>query len=176
MNQTTVQPGMELYLLRHAIAVERGTSGYADDSLRPLTREGRRKMQVAAIGMKRLELVFDGLVSSPYARARETAEIVAGRFRLGRKLRFSEHLQPAGNARLLLLELKRLTRARGRWLLVGHEPDLSRLAAKLMGGSPSLGLKLKKGALCKLVIGQLRHGACAELEWLLTSRQLIQLR
>jgi len=166
---------MELYLLRHAIAVERGTPGFEEDHRRPLTTEGRRKMERAAKGMKALELGFDAIHSSPSVRARETAEIVARTFRLGRKLKFSEHLVPDGDARQFVGQIVRLAPSAARLLVVGHEPDLSRLAARLMGGPETLGLKLKKGALCKLTVERLRFGPCAELEWLLTSRHLMQM-
>lgn len=163
---------MELYLLRHGVAVDRGTPGFEDDRRRPLTPEGRRRMRRAAQGMKALELSFDWILSSPYPRARQTAELVAGVFKLGRRLKFSDHLAAGAPAGPLVRELARKFRPGARLLLVGHEPDLSRLAARLMGGPRTLGLKLKKGALAKLTLGTLRFGACAELEWLVTSRQL----
>lgn len=166
---------MELYLLRHGLAVDRGTPGFEDDRRRPLTREGRRQMRREVRGMKALKLSFDWILSSPYPRARETAELVAGAFKLGRRLRFSEHLAAGGAGGPLVRELARKYRSEARLLLVGHEPDLNRLAARLMGGSRTLGFKLKKGGLAKLAVGTLRFGACAQLEWLLTPRQLTQL-
>ena len=70
---------MTLYLLRHAIAVdEEDFTG--EDSDRPLTEEGRRKMEKVARGMKNLGVHFDALISSPFVRARETAEIVSAVF------------------------------------------------------------------------------------------------
>ena len=64
---------MNLYILRHGIAVERGTPGYAKDADRPLTLEGERKLQLIAQAMKALDLAFDLILSSPYLRARQTA-------------------------------------------------------------------------------------------------------
>ena len=68
---------MDLYLLRHGIAVEPGSPGYAKDADRPLTPEGERKLGQIAEAMEALELSFDLILSSPYVRARQTAEIVA---------------------------------------------------------------------------------------------------
>ena len=68
---------MNLYILRHGIAVEHGAPGYAKDADRPLTPEGERKLGQIAEAMKALELTFDLILSSPYLRARQTAEIVA---------------------------------------------------------------------------------------------------
>ena len=70
---------MNLYILRHGIAAERGTPGYANDADRPLTPEGERKLQLVAAAIKALELGFDLILSSPYLRARQTAEVVAAR-------------------------------------------------------------------------------------------------
>jgi phosphohistidine phosphatase SixA len=68
---------MNLFLLRHAIAVEPGALSGASDAARPLSPEGKEKMRKIARGMKALDLSFDLILSSPYVRARETAEIVA---------------------------------------------------------------------------------------------------
>jgi len=68
---------MELYLLRHGLAVERGTTGFENDSARPLTPKGRRQLRQIAAAMKRLNLRCDLILSSPFRRAKQTAEIVA---------------------------------------------------------------------------------------------------
>ena len=164
---------MELYILRHAIAVDPGTPGYADDSQRPLTPEGRKKMRRIAQGMKALELKFNLILSSPYLRAKETAEIAAEILQARPRVKFSDELAPDGNPKILI---KSLTRSPERVLLVGHEPYLSSLAGRLISGTASVNLKLKKGGLCKLTADRLTFGRCAELEWLLTPSQLIQFR
>jgi phosphohistidine phosphatase len=165
---------MELYILRHAVAVERGTPGYDDDSQRPLTPEGRKKMRRAAMGMKALGLKFDAILSSPCARARATAEIVAGILKARRKLNFSDDLAADGDLKALIRSLARHN-SHERVLLVGHEPHLSELVTQLIAGTASVSLKFKKGGLCRLTTDHLKFGRCAELEWLLTSRQLAQL-
>ena len=68
---------MKIYLIRHSNAVDPGTPGYEDDSLRPLTEKGRDKMNKIAAALKALDVQPDLIVSSPYVRARETAEILA---------------------------------------------------------------------------------------------------
>lgn len=163
---------MELYFLRHAIAVDRGTPGCEDDRRRPLTPEGREKMERVAAGMKALGLSFDGVFSSPSLRAKATAEIVVETFKLERKLRFSEHLAPDGDPKLFVAQMTRMRRAPQRLLVVGHEPNLSRLAGALVGGRGGVDLQIKKGGLCKLTTDRLKFGRCAELKWLLTPRQL----
>jgi phosphohistidine phosphatase len=161
---------MELFLLRHAIAVPRGTPGYRDDSQRPLTDEGAAKMERIAAGMRRLGVEFDVILTSPYRRAKETAQIAALQYDASRKVRVSERLAADGDPRLLIGELREA--ACDRVLLVGHEPYLSELLAVLLAGKDGMHLVLKKGGLCKITAEALRYGQCAELDWLLTPRQL----
>ena len=68
---------MDIYLIPHRIAYEPGEPGYEDDTQRPLTDKGRDKMRKVARVLKRLNLKPNVILSSPYLRARETAEILA---------------------------------------------------------------------------------------------------
>ena len=163
---------MELYLLRHAIAVDRGTPGYDVDSQRPLTAAGRKEMRRAAKGMKELALKFDVILYSPYERARATAEIVAEVLKMRPRLKVAEELASHGDPETLIKTVASFHKAPERVLLVGHEPYLSKLASRLIGGTASVSLKLRKGGLCKLTASGLKFGHCARLEWLLTPRQL----
>jgi phosphohistidine phosphatase len=161
---------MNLYLLRHGIAVDRATFQDRDDRLRPLTAEGRRKTARAAKGMKHLELRIGLILSSPLARARETAEIVAKELGV-RSPRFSELLAPDADEAELLRHLAGLRRP-ADVLLVGHEPVLGALAARLTGAGPPRFIRLRKGALCLISVETLRPRPRGRLEWLLTAKQL----
>jgi phosphohistidine phosphatase len=163
---------MNLYLLRHAIAVERDSSGNSDDSVRPLTPKGERRMHSIAEGMRCLELSFDLLLSSPYRRAKHTADIVAEAFKAQEFLHISATLAPDGNPRQLIAELGGAYKPRQNILVVGHEPYLSGLISLLVSGDQTLRVVMKKGGLCKLSANGLRYGRCATLEWLMTPRQL----
>jgi phosphohistidine phosphatase len=161
---------MNLYLLRHGLAVELGTHGLAKDADRPLTPEGKQKLRRTAEAMQKLELRFELVLSSPYVRARETAEIVAGAFKLRDEIEFSDALVPGGSTRELIHWLNH--RDPENALLVGHEPYLSSLISLLVAGDAGLAVTMKKGGLCKLAAETLRHGRCASLEWLLTPKQM----
>ncbi len=163
---------MNLYLLRHGIAVEPGTPGYESDSKRPLTTKGEARLREAARAMKALELSFDLILSSPYLRAKQTAEIIAKNFELRKKLVFSDDLTPTGNPRLLIQQLNQFRPKPENVLLVGHEPYLGKLIALLAAGNTSLQIDFKKGGLCKLEAEFLVYGRCAKLVWLLTPRQM----
>jgi phosphohistidine phosphatase len=163
---------MNLYLLRHGIATEPEMAGYEPDSERPLTAKGKTRLQVAAKAMAKLDLSFDLILSSPYRRAKETAEIIAKHFKLRKKLAFTDDLTPAGNPRLLIQQLNEFRPEPENVLLVGHEPYLGKLIALLAAGNTSLEVDFKKGGLGKLETEFLLYGRCARLVWLLTPRQL----
>ncbi len=71
---------MNLYILRHAIALD-PSEWKKSDSERPLSKEGIRKMKKAAKGMRRMDLHFDWILTSPFRRAYDTAQIVAKEFK-----------------------------------------------------------------------------------------------
>jgi phosphohistidine phosphatase len=131
-------------------------------------------MARAAHGMRELELNFDLILTSPFLRASETAQIVATEFSNRRHLQQTELLKPGGNLKELTRHLAALHRTENL-LLVGHEPQLSTLLATLLGARSPESFKMKKGALCLLGIEKIRLGPCAKLEWMLTCKQLARL-
>jgi len=162
---------MNLFILRHGIAVEHGAAGYENDDERPLTSKGERKVWMIAEAMKALEISFDLALSSPLVRARETAEIVAEALKCKKRLELTDTLEPQESAKPLI-EYLNDQGAVDDVLLVGHEPFLSRLISLLISGNPRASVLLKKGGFCKLSTGELKHGQCATLEWLLTPKQM----
>jgi phosphohistidine phosphatase len=160
---------MNLYLVRHAIAEDSAASGR--DADRRLTREGRAKMQRAAEGLKATAVRFDVILTSPYPRAAETAEILAEV--LGRtEIRVLPELAAGADIPVLLGAL-RPYRQLDDLALVGHQPDLGYLASQLMTGSPTLcPLSLKKGSVACFEIQSPRGNLRGELAWLLTPKQL----
>ena len=163
---------MNLYLLRHGIAAEPKVAGIEPDSERPLTARGKNRLRTIVKAMAELDLSFDLILSSPFLRAKQTAELIAKNFKLRKKLAFSDDLTPAGNPRLLIQQLNRFRPEPENVLLVGHEPYLGKLVALLAAGNSSLEIDFKKGGLCKLEADFLLYGRCAKLVWLLTPRQM----
>jgi len=163
---------MKIYILRHGIAVEPGTPGYDTDAERPLTPEGERKLKGIADAMRALELSFDLILSSPYLRARQTAELIAEALKERKRLELSDALTPGGSMKKLVELLNRLQPSPDSVLLVGHEPHLSGLISLLVTGKAGCTVVMKKGGLCKLSTESLQPGRCAALEWLLTPKQM----
>ena len=163
---------MNLYVLRHGIAVEPGTPGYEKDSERPLIPKGKHQLRQIAAAMKKMDLRFDLILSSPFLRARQTTEIIAESLTLKKQPGFSDALAPDGNPKALIRQLNELKPVPENVLLVGHEPYLSQLIALLTAGETGVAIDLKKGGLGKLEVESLRLGHCATLVWLLTPRQM----
>ena len=164
---------MNLYLLRHGIAADRGNSVQGTDAERPLLPKGRRRLRHIAKAMGVMKINFDLILTSPLVRARQTAEIVVKTLKRRKQLKFSDELTPGGNPKLLVQQLNDLQPQPKHILLVGHEPDLSKLIALLTSGNTTMAIDLKKGSLCKLETDQLRYGRCATLAWLLAPKQLM---
>jgi phosphohistidine phosphatase len=165
---------MNIYIIRHAIAVNRGTPQYEDDSQRPLTDKGKKKMRQIARGLLALGVDFDLILSSPYVRAKETAEILAEVLKTKTAVAFSENLIPMGDPDLLIAEMNEKYNVNSI-ALVGHEPHLSTLISLLVSENASLDMTLKKGGVCRLSADDLHHNRKAALEWLLTPGILVEI-
>jgi len=166
---------MNLYIVRHAIAVEAGTPEYENDSLRPLTDKGKKKMQKIAQGLKALKAEFDLIITSPYVRAIGTTKILKKAFDLNKEdVVETEHLSPVGYSDQLINLINEKYAEVENIALVGHEPSLSSLVSILLTGDPNLALTLKKGGVCRLTVDTLQYGHCATLEWLLYPSQLAE--
>ena len=129
---------VDLLLLRHGIAEER--LGGLDHPDRALTARGRRRTRAVIDALVCRGVGVERLITSPYRRALETAQIAceAG---LSGQLEQQPQLQPGGDAALLVKDLS------GRVGLVGHEPDLSDLACSLLGLVPGSLVLRKAGAM-----------------------------
>ena len=167
---------MELFLLRHGVAVERGDLDFQNDAARPLTAKGKRQLRETATALRRLKIEFDLIWSSPLVRARQTAEIIAAAGKAKKRLVFVEELQPGGGVKKLAAKIAAQKPTPAKLLLVGHEPDLSELLSLLVTGQTGGGFALKKGGLARMDVEKFRAGKCATLIWLLTPKQLKWLR
>jgi phosphohistidine phosphatase len=155
---------MRLLIIRHAVAVERGTPGIADDD-RPLTPAGERKFKKAARGLARIVRPV-AILSSPLPRAWRTAEIAASAWG-----RLAPEKTPAlvGGSLADLAQALANQDADATVALVGHEPHLSGVLAELVGSRSAERLTFRKGgaALVDVPAGLLEGGS---LLWFLTPR------
>lgn len=167
---------MNIYIIRHAIAVEPGTPGYEDDSLRPLTSKGSEKMTNIARGLKSLGVRFDLVLSSPYTRALQTARILLKAMKMDKEqLVITEHLAPMGFPEQVIGEINENYSHLDSIAIVGHEPNLSALISLLAVGDAQLAVNMRKGGVCCLNAENLLHERRATLEWLMMPKHLAAL-
>jgi len=122
-----------------------------------------------------LGVKFDLILSSPYVRASETAEILGDVFKMKDKIVFSDHLIPLGSPELLIGEINE-NHAVDSLAIVGHEPHLSSLIGLLTSDGSKMEITLKKGGVCHLSADDLHHqDHRATLEWLLTPGILMEI-
>ncbi len=155
----------KLYFVRHGQAGSRET-WRGDDSLRPLTPEGKERLQRATAGIRKLDIAVDAIVSSPLTRAAQTAEILAKAWEPALRVTLDERLGPGfGPKQLKAIVAERKT---GNIMLVGHEPDFSETISRVTGGSR---LRVKKGALACLELEDV-DSLDGTLVWLIPPRAL----
>jgi phosphohistidine phosphatase len=169
-----LQADYELCIMRHGAAAARGEAAYFDDAKRPLTAAGKEKMHEIAAGLKKAGFEADWIVSSPLVRAEETAKIVATALTPHTPMETSETLSPGAAPEALLAFLAK-HRDRRHILVVGHEPDLSHLAARLIGSGRNANLAFKKGGCCLISFREFPPKAPGQLVWWLTPRILRKL-
>jgi phosphohistidine phosphatase len=165
---------MKVYLVRHAIAHERDRKRWPDDSLRPLTPAGKRRFRRAARGLAMLLPRSAPILTSPYVRARATAELLSDALRRRAPLDCPELASPRPARDGLALLRKRREAA---VILVGHEPYLGNLLSLAVAGTTRrLDVELRKGgAACVEFGGRIAPGA-ATLVWMLPPKALRALR
>ena len=157
---------LKLYFLRHGQAGSRHEWN-GDDSLRPLTVEGKKRMRREATAIWRLEPSLDVIISSPLVRALQTAEIVAKAQASTARLITDDRLAPGFGPKDLAAIVAEHRTAKGL-MLVGHEPDFSETVGQLTGGGQ---IAVKKGALACIEVED-PVSLTGTLVWLIPPRAL----
>jgi phosphohistidine phosphatase len=156
---------MNVYLLRHAHAVDLGQQGSQTDEERPLSDEGRRQVEVVAEAVKRLGLKFDQVLTSPLRRATETAQELCRRLGLPESaLVTCGSLEPGASSKKLMKRLRSLEA--NEVVLVGHAPDLGEHAAWLMG-SKRCQVEIAKAGIAAIRCDAPPRKGVGALTWLL---------
>ena len=159
---------LELYLIRHGVAAERGED-YPDDSKRPLTADGITRLKKEAKALESLGVGFDHIITSPLVRTKQTAEVFAEHLQSKPSVSSSDALAPAGTPAAVISELSKHMR-KARIALVGHEPNIGELAARLIGARTPL--EFKKGAICRIDFEVFPPKGAGQLRWFAPPRML----
>lgn len=164
---------MILYLIRHGIADPASEAEGEADTQRSLTPKGRKRLRQIARALKAFKPPIEVILTSPYLRAAQTAQILSKQLGLDdAKIVTTPALAPGGDAARLIEEVAMRAGSASAVALVGHEPGLSRLISVLISGKPDLAIVMKKGGVCRLAAESPSYGSCAALEWLMAPAQL----
>jgi len=163
---------IELYLVRHAVAAERGPA-YPDDRARPLTPQGATRWRRAVVGLRAAGMDVDLVLTSPLVRTRETADLLAAGLTGRPAVEETAALAPGADHAALTQVIARIGRRHRRLALVGHEPDLGECAARLLRARGTV--PFKKGAVCRIDVDVALPGGPGVLRWFLTPRLLRKL-
>jgi len=159
---------LELYLIRHGVAAERGED-FPDDSKRPLTNGGISRLRKEAKALDAIGVAVDHIITSPLVRTKQTADIFAESLKSKPSVSQSDALAPAGTSTAVVQELAKHMR-KGRIALVGHEPNIGELAGRLIGAR--MPLEFKKGAICRIDFEVFPPKGIGQLRWFVTPRML----
>ena len=157
---------MEIYILRHGIA-EVAKPGQADAS-RKLTPEGKQKLRRILDCARQAGVQPDVLLSSPYKRAVETAELARDILRVERPIIETKVLTPMERPEKVWDEI-RIYKDAPQILLAGHEPQLSSVVSYLIG-APAGRVEMKKGAIARVDVESIGIRPSGVLVWLLTAK------
>jgi phosphohistidine phosphatase len=127
------------------------------------------RLRKEAKALEALGVGIDHIITSPLTRTKQTADVLAETLKSRPSVSTSDALAPAGTAASVVQELGRHMR-KGRIALVGHEPNMGELAARLIGAR--VPLEFKKGAICRIDFEIFPPKGMGQLRWFVTPRML----
>ena len=161
---------MFIYIARHAWAGQRGDPQWPDDSLRELTPEGIERFTKVVKALADRGFEPQRIATSPYARCRQTADIIAKPVSGKATIDELEALEPGSELELLIEWTNEQDGKNVCW--VGHSPDVERLAAELIGAGTAR-VRFAKGAVAAIAFeANFVNAGGGELYWLATAKLL----
>jgi phosphohistidine phosphatase len=160
---------MILYIVRHAWAGERDEQQWPDDSLRPLTDDGKKRFNKFLKRLSDVRFAPAVIATSPLVRCMQTAEIIAKRFHGQPTIVPQDALAPGSNLEAMIQWTAELQTDEVAW--VGHDPDVRHLVARLIGGD-SASIRIRKGAVAAIRFEDTIGLGKGELQWLATAKLL----
>jgi phosphohistidine phosphatase len=161
---------MDLYIVRHAWAGDRGDPQWPDDDLRPLTVEGRERFARVAAKLVGRGMGPEIIATSPLVRCLQTAQLLAAGVGKAEVVALDE-LRPGSDLEGLLRWTTRQTGEHQQIAWVGHAPDVDRLTAALIGDGEGL-IHFAKGGIAAIRFDGLPALGGGELRWLVTAKVL----
>jgi phosphohistidine phosphatase len=159
---------MQLYIVRHGIAIDREDPKCPVEAERYLTEEGIERTQQVAEAVAALGIHADLIFSSPYLRAMQTAAIFASELEYPKqKIRRTDSLLPGAEPGAFLRELAR-EKDVSAVLCFGHAPHVDGLLAAAVGASRHV-TSMKKAGVALVELKRLSPPN-GQLVWLITPK------
>ena len=157
---------MDIYLVRHGAAHTK-----EDDPERHLNKDGLDQCHLSGRALRRLDIKFDLVISSPKVRASQTAEIIAKEVGYPKdEIKITETLEPTASPKDTISYLNNFTE-KNKIMLTGHLPLLGNLASELLSKNSQISLYFEAGAVCQIGVDQpISHAGI--FRWFLTPEQL----
>ncbi len=166
---------MRVILIRHGIAHDRADPDCPPDPERELTEEGQRKTRKVGRGLRELGCAPTRILTSPYLRARQTAELVADSFDVDHaRITLTEALLPEAAPHALFQQLFAFNNSDEEIVCVGHAPNLDKVIAVALTGERAPVTALKKAGAALLLLDDLPRMRGA-LSWLMPPKVLSDL-
>lgn len=159
-----------IYVVRHAIAAPPGPE-FSSDAERPLTPDGVDRWKREVRGLRGLDVAIDHILTSPYVRTRQTADLLASGLRPSPGVSDCAALRPGGRFEDVMQDVRAVFHAgAGAVALVGHAPSIGNTAGRLLGATHPM--PFKKGAVCRIDFDGTPGPAAGWLAWFLPPRAL----
>lgn len=157
---------MEIYLMQHGESYPKDK-----DPERSLTPQGEEQIHLSAKALKKMDVTFDLIISSPKKRAQQTAEIVATELGYPQdEIKVTETLEPTVPAEDALSYLRSLG-LKNQIFLAGHLPSLGKIASALVSDTSHVSFRFEMGGVVRIDVEDLQaHNG--DLCWMLTPQQL----
>jgi phosphohistidine phosphatase len=162
---------MRIFLFRHGPAGSRDPARWPDDVQRPLSSSGEGRTDRAARGLARVAGKGTLVFSSPLVRAHQTAKLLRAALELEAPIETLDALAPGGSYREVVQRLAQCKHDDAVFL-VGHEPDLGKLAGVLVFGAPASSLPLKKAGVAEVIFDDAVRPGAGRLHLFLSPRVL----
>jgi phosphohistidine phosphatase len=160
---------MFVYIVRHAWAHQHGDPRWPDDADRPLEADGAARFEKVVKRLEKIGWLPEIVATSPYERCRQTADIIAERLEHAPEVVELDALAPGSDFDALATWSNSFECEAVAW--VGHEPDVSRLAATLIGDHEA-GFRFAKGAVAAISVNDEVGPGAGELHWFATAKLL----
>jgi phosphohistidine phosphatase len=156
---------MQLYIVRHGYAGQHGDPDYPDDTIRPLTKKGRKQMRKVAKKLARRGFSPTIVVTSPLVRCRQTADAIRERLDAEPEVVELEALRPGGELEQVVNWSNEQQVEELAW--VGHAPDVDQFANALLGAREGA-VRFAKGAIMSIEFDGKIEAGRGRLAWLVT--------